>query len=112
VPLLFDVSRTQDKGDSFVHVRGELDLATRDLVTLAVQDALQDRPATLYVDLTHTRFCDSAGARALVTATRLAQEHGTEFFLLCPLDNKPVRRVLELLQLERVVHAVVAAPRA
>jgi len=110
--LPFGVDHSQAGDDTFLHVRGELDIATRDLVTLAVRDALQDRPAVLYVDLTETRFCDSAGARSLVAATRLAEEHGTDFFLLCPPTNNAVRRVLDLLQLERVVDTVDTAPRS
>ena len=46
--------------------------------------ALATGPATLVIDFTHTRFCDSAGIREMVIAQRLAQAQGVDLRLAVP----------------------------
>ena len=86
-------------------VVGELDLATTPVLSQAVTEELAsgNAPAQLVIDLTDTTFMDSSGARELVLAARQAKAGGTGLQVLCPVENRRVRRVLDLLQMDKVV---------
>lgn len=89
-----------------VRVGGEIDIATAATLRAFIEIALSSRPAALGVDLTGVTFMDSSGIRVLVQTARAAAAGGTEFFLVCPLANRPVRHVLEILQMDTVMEIV------
>ncbi|WP_051683679.1 STAS domain-containing protein [Blastococcus sp. URHD0036] len=104
--MLFEVQRTTVHGRPALRVRGELDIATAPQLAEAVTGVLEAGPASLVVDLTETTFLDSSGARQLVRTARAADRLGVALQVVCPTGNRPVRLVLDLLDLQQAVPIV------
>ena len=104
--MLFDVERTTVAGRPALTVRGELDVATVPELASAVATAIGTGHPRLVIDLTPTRFIDSSGARGLMRTAKQAQAAGVELHVICPRSNSPVRLVIDLLELERLVPIV------
>ena len=79
-------------GARAVAVRGELDIQTAPDLTACLH---AHRGETVVLDLTHLRFCDSCGLRALVCERREAEIAGGELTIVLP-DEGPVRRIFEV----------------
>lgn len=74
-----------DPGTVLIRLDGELDLATRDQLMLAVRAVLPTfHPQTLLLDLAGVSVLDSAGIGALVGCWKLAQDTGCELRLRNP----------------------------
>ena len=67
---------------------------------------LLEEPGYLCFCLTDTTFLDSSGARTLVAAARRAAAAGVSLEVVCPRANRPVRLVIDLLDLRAVVPIV------
>ncbi len=104
--MQFDVERTTVLGRPALSVRGELDLATAPRLAEAAESQLSQQPQSLVVDLTDTTFLDSSGARELVRIARRAAEGSVALEVVCPRANRPVRLVVDLLELRAVVPIV------
>lgn len=79
-------------GDALVvSIAGELDISNAPQLAAEV-DGVADGSA-LVLDLTELEFVDSTGLRTLVVAARAAP-HGCAF--VCPEDNAPVQRLIEI----------------
>jgi anti-anti-sigma factor len=89
-----------------LEVRGELDMAVAPQLAEAVATELKAPPPALVLDLTATTFLDSSGARALAIGARDALALGVLVAVLCPPTNRPVRRVMDLLQMGDLVPLV------
>lgn len=87
-------------------IRGELDLVTAPELERAVETALAGSPALLALDLTPTTFLDSSGARQVARAARSAARAGVPARVVCPKDNRTVRLVIDLLEMETLVPVV------
>ena len=99
--MQFVVVRDERAPDVALDVAGELDMATAEVLRKAVADALGEQPQTLYVDLTGTTFVDSSGCRELLASARHGEAAGCQVEFVVPAqDSHPVRRVLQLLQLD------------
>ena len=109
--MLFEVERTTVLGRPALRVRGELDLATAPQLGAAVASLLSQQPRSIVVDLTETSFLDSSGARQLVLLARSAESAGVALQVVCPRDNRPVRLVVDLLELQALVPIVESATR-
>jgi anti-anti-sigma factor len=105
----FAVHRGAGRGRPALRVRGELDIATVPQLAESVDAELAAGPRSLVIDLTDTTFLDSSGARQLVRSARRAAAAGTSLQVVCPRDNKAVRLVIDLLELQRLVPVVEAA---
>ena len=101
--MLFEVERTTVSGRPALTVRGELDLSTAPELTAAVEAQIEAAPRAFVIDLTPTRFLDSTGARSLMRAAKQATAAGVQLDVICPRSNSPVRLVIDLLELERLV---------
>lgn len=99
----FDVQNSTVRGHPVLHVRGELDLLTAPELASKVDQALADTPALLAIDLTATTFIDSSGARQVARTARAAGRVGTAVQVVCPPGNRPVRLVIDLLDLAAIV---------
>ncbi|MGY1592313.1 STAS domain-containing protein [Geodermatophilus sp. SYSU D00708] len=108
-PLLFEIERTTVLGRPALGVRGELDLATAPQLAEAVDAVLAAGPRSMVVDLTGTTFMDSSGARQLAWSARRATRAGVRLQVVCPRANRPVRLVIDLLELETLVPIVETA---
>jgi anti-anti-sigma factor len=73
-----------------------------DLDFLAAAEFLKRGHATVVVDKTLTRFCDSYGLQALLRAHKLAQADGGELRLVTPADGV-VPRIFALTCLDRLI---------
>ena len=104
--MQFDVERTTVLGRPALSVRGELDLATAPRLAEAAESQLSQQPQSLVVDLTDTTFLDSSGARELARIARRAAERSVALEVVCPRANRPVRLVVDLLELRAVVPIV------
>jgi anti-anti-sigma factor len=107
--VLFAVDRGAVNGTPALRVRGELDLSTVPLLAAYVDDALASGPRSLVIDLTDTAFLDSSGARHLVHTAKRAAGAGTALQVVCPRENVPVRLIIDLLELQRLVPVVESA---
>ncbi|MGY2001754.1 STAS domain-containing protein [Blastococcus sp. SYSU DS1024] len=107
--MLFDVERTTVAGRPGLTVRGELDIATAPQLAEAAEELLATGPEAIVVDLTPTLFLDSSGARTLLTVARRAAAAGAGLHVVVPLDNRPVRLPIDLLELEAVLPIVNSA---
>lgn len=104
--MQFDVERTTVLGRPALRVRGELDIATAPRLAEAVESQLSQQPLSLVVDLTDTTFLDSSGARQLARTARRAAADDVALEVVCPRTNRPVRLVVDLLELRAVVPIV------
>lgn len=94
---------TVDHGRAVVAVAGELDLSTAAELSLSLAPLLEQRPATVTMDLAGLEFIDSTGLTLLVrTSNRLGEHHGV---LQLASPTPPVRRVLELVGLDALLVA-------
>ena len=104
--MQFDVERTTVLGRPALTVRGELDIATAPRLAAAAESLLSQQPQSLVVDLTGTTSLDSSGARQLVHTARRAAADGVSLEVVCPRANRPVRLVVDLLELRALVPIV------
>ena len=104
--MQFDVERTTVLGRPALTVRGELDIATAPRLAQAVESQLSQQPQSLVVDLTDTTFMDSSGARQLAHIARRVAVDGVSLEVVCPRANRPVRLVVDLLELRALVPIV------
>ena len=84
-----------------VHAPQELDVATVGALTRVLDSVLVREPAVLVVDMTGTRFCDSAVAAVLIRASKKAAQAGVS--LRVAVTSPAVRQAFRLLGLGQVV---------
>ena len=79
----------------------EIDITNADGLRAALlRAAAQGRP-TYVVDMTRTRFCDSAGLHALIGAHRRARAEGGEVRFV--VTGPAVRRILAIMAIDRLI---------
>lgn len=98
--LLVDSCPMED-GVAIVRLRGEADLHTAPILREALNDAIEQVPSTLLVDMTGVTFIDSMMLGVLLSATRRARPNGTELRIV--VDDPHVRRIFELTLLDHVM---------
>jgi len=79
----------------------EIDITNAAGLQAALLEAAGPRRAMVVVDMSRTRFCDSAGLNALVTAGRRARADGGEVRLV--VVGEAVARVVALTGVDRVI---------
>ena len=79
----------------------EIDITNADRLRAALLHAAARPGPALVVDMTGTRFCDSAGLHALIGAHKRAQAEGRQVRLAIP--GAQVRRILALTALDRLI---------
>lgn len=91
--------RFSPRGDcTLVHLVGELDVLTFDLIYTALHALLaQQKGPRLVLDLGQLTFADACGLRALRSASRSAAENGGWVRLACVSER--MRRVLEIVDI-------------
>jgi len=80
----------------------EIDVITAEKLRMVLLEAAENGHATIVVDLTGTRFCDSSGLNVLAAAHRRAENEGGELRLALPASGT-VTRVLAITALDRVI---------
>ena len=109
--MAFAIERTTVFDTPVLAPVGELDVASAPLLARAAADELILEPASLVIDLTPTTFLDSSGARTLAQFARRAAAQGVALQVVCPRTNNPVRMVIDLLELRRVMTVIETVPR-
>jgi anti-sigma B factor antagonist len=89
-------------GVPVVAAPAEIDASNADWLRAVLLEAAARGHATFVVDMTRTRFCDSAGLGALVRAHKRAQAEGGELRLVIPA-SAAVLRVFALTGIDRVI---------
>ena len=89
-------------GVPVVAASAEIDVTTADQLWMVLLEAAAHGHATIVVDMTRTRFCDSSGLSVLVRAQKRALEEGGELRLVIPADGA-VSRVFTLTSLYRFI---------
>jgi anti-anti-sigma factor len=84
-----------------LRVRGEVDLVTAPQLALRCQELAQQRLKNVVVDATGVTFFDARGVSALIEVRSAFQPDGR----LSVVPSAPVRRLLELLQLQEILPA-------
>ena len=107
--MSFEVRSVPTGGFLVLAIHGELDLVTAPELERAVETALAGSPALLGFDLTPTTFLDSSGAREVARGARSASRAGVPARVICPKDNRTVRLVIDLLEMESLVPVVESA---
>ena len=79
----------------------EIDITNAAGLRAALGQAAGNGPGMLVVDLTRTRFCDSAGMHALVDAHKRARAEGGQ--VLLAVSGAAVPRILEITGIDRVL---------
>ena len=79
----------------------EIDITNAGRLRAALLHAAARPGAALVVDMTRTRFCDSAGLHALLGAHKRAQAEGRHLRLA--VTGAQVRRILALTALDRLI---------
>jgi anti-anti-sigma factor len=79
----------------------EIDLANAAGLQAALLEAVEPGRALVVVDMSRTRFCDSAGLNALVGAARQARAEGGEVRLV--VVGESVARIVALTGVDRVI---------
>ena len=64
----------------------------------------------IVIDLSKTRYCDSSGLSAVLTANRLCKDTNGQF-VLCGL-NTNIQKLIEIAQLDKVLSIAKDAPGA
>jgi anti-sigma B factor antagonist len=78
----FTIRTTDDPEQTIVQPTGELDLATRDELFVALMAAFESGTPTVVLDLSRLDFMDSSGIKLINEAIGLAAEHERAFFLV------------------------------
>lgn len=89
-------------GAAVVATPAEIDVTTTDELRAALLHAFSDRHPVVVVDMTGTRFCDSAGFHTLMAAHKRARAEGGELRLVIPADGA-VWRVTTLIGMDRCI---------
>jgi anti-anti-sigma factor len=107
----FAVEVQRDDHGAVVQPRGELDLATIDMLDAAVELAIAEtlraapdgteRHARLVLDLRGLSFIDSTGLRMLVALHRRAQHEGFQLMMYAP--GAPADRAIQVCGLDEVL---------
>jgi anti-sigma B factor antagonist len=101
VPVLWvEIVDDDDARGVTVAARGEIDIATVQLLDAGIQHGLRKKPDQLAVDLADVSFFGAAGLHALLAARRQAQVQAAQLVLSAP--SGPVLTVLRLAKVEEL----------
>ena len=89
-------------GMPVVTAPGEIDVTTAEHLRAVLFHAAARGHATVVVDMSRTRFCDSAGLAVLVRAHKRAVTEGGELRLVIPADGA-VARIFAITRLDLVI---------
>ena len=88
----------------------EIDITNAPDLRSALQAAGADGHRTLVLDMSRTRFCDSAGIHTLLAMHKRAQSAGGELLLVLP--DPPVLRIFAITGVDRVIPNVASLEEA
>lgn len=98
---LLQFQRDQNGAGETLYVSGELDIATAAMLERTVAATLDGQGGEFRLDISGMTFMDSTGAQALVHVHNRVESLGRRLVIVSP--TRPVRRVLEIMGLDRVI---------
>ena len=98
---MLEVDVVGGRGVPVVTAPDEIDLTNIPGLRAALLEAATDGSPALVVDMTRTRFCDSAGLRVLVDAHKRAHADGGALLLAVPAAA--VLRILAITGIDQVI---------
>lgn len=100
--LLQVSTRERDDNESLIVIEGELDIASASELLQHIYALPRTRAQRIVVNLTQLRFCDAAGARALLAVHRELTGRANDVVFIAPKKNT----VKKILQITGVAHYV------
>lgn len=97
----FELEIGGDRTETIVSIKGELDAYTASRLDDELRALVQDGRQSIVVDLRETEFIDSTGLRVLVQYFKQLRGTGGAFVVSEP--SKPIRRVLDIAGLSRIL---------
>lgn len=97
-PLSLELTELREAARVRLRVRGELDIATADMLADRLR-GLRERRAAVLLDLDELAFIDASGLRVVLSAAQDARNDGWEF-TVTP-GSARVRRLFVLLDLDK-----------
>jgi anti-anti-sigma factor len=98
------------EGVPVVAAPAEIDITNAAELRAALVETAEEGHSTLIVDMTATRFCDSAGLHVLVRAHRRARADGGD--LVLALHAAELLRVLEITGIDQTIPACASLDQA
>jgi anti-anti-sigma factor len=98
---LLQFQRDQNGAAETLYVSGELDIATASTLERTVAGTLDGQGGEFRLDVSAMTFMDSTGAQALLHVHNRVESLGRRLVIVSP--TRPVRRVLEIMGLDRVI---------
>src|SRR5689334_15191010 len=98
-------------GVPVVEAPEEIDICNAEQLRMVLLEAGRRGHATIVVDMTRTRFCDSSGFSVLVAAQTRALAEGGELRLVIP-DGSRVLRIFTVIGLDRFIPRFASLDRA
>jgi anti-sigma B factor antagonist len=102
----FNVSVSSETTSHNVSLSGELDIATANQFTAALEGLQPVAGDRLVIDLTAVSFMDSTGLRVLIAANRNAK--AGDYSVVIVTGESPAKRVLELTRMDEHMQVVPA----
>jgi anti-anti-sigma factor len=91
-------------GVPVVRAPEEIDITNAEGLLEALVEAAAHSHGTFVADMTGTRFCDSSGIHALISAYQQAGAHGGEMILAIPSPH--ILRILAITGVNRIIPSV------
>lgn len=107
MPELVIETKNLSKDWLSIIVEGEIDLATADELSTALDQALSNGTENIVVDLNHSPFMDSTGLKTLVMAQRRMAEDDRE--LVLAVKGGPISRLIDVSGVESSIRVVALA---
>lgn len=85
-----------------VEASEEIDICSVEQLRIVLLECCSRGHATIVVDMTRTRFCDSAGFSALIAARKRALAEGGELRLVIPVGSRVLRTFI-MIGLDRFI---------
>lgn len=98
------------KGLPVVAAPLDIDITNAGGLRVALLEAAAHGPGTFVVDMTRTRFCDTAGLHALVAAHKRARAQDGQILLV--MSDPTVLRIFEITGLDHVIPHVTTLEEA
>ncbi len=94
-------SMNEDKNDAtIVPLEGEIDLHVSPRTAATMQNAMQDKPARLVIDLSKVTYIDSSGLAVLIESMQSVEKYGGRFALAALQPQ--VTPIFEIARLDQV----------
>ncbi|MFL5893796.1 MAG: STAS domain-containing protein [Thermoleophilaceae bacterium] len=97
--MLADVAIEERAGIPIAHLHGEIDMSNAAELGSTLQSAIRHVAAGLVLDLTGTRYLDSAGLQFIFDLSKRLRDRGQRLELVVP-EVSPVRAVLGIVNVE------------